>query len=107
MLSPMQMNVAKNTLQRRFMRNVFLGGRGQQGCPLMVVQETGLKECRGRCIVREVSIGRVQDLPEKHSRGRGGCRGTRRRGGECRSYVAEKRERIGEREAVGERKEDR
>lgn len=45
------------------------GGRGQQGCPLMAIQEIVLKECRGRCIAvwGVVSVGRVQDLPERNT----------------------------------------
>lgn len=48
------------------MRNVLEGGVSSY--PLMAIKEIGSKECRGRCIsVGGVSIGRVQDLPERNT----------------------------------------
>lgn len=91
--APCNITVAKNTLKGGLWEMFW--GEGQWVCPLMAVKENGLKECRGRCnALLEVGEGwgghRGVAGPawEEHSRGREGCRGTRRRE-KCRSYVAE------------------
>lgn len=64
--APCNMSVAKNTLQRRLMRNVT-GGEGSAGLPSDGHKGDWVKRVQREmhCGVGGVSIERVQDLPEK------------------------------------------